>query len=176
MLNDFRYGIRSLLKHPGFTVIAVLTLGLGIGVNTAIFSVVNTVLLRALPFQNPERLVSVGKSATSQGLPGLAGYEYLAWSEKSSDFEDIAAHSSSNYNLSGIGEPERVQGGKVTHSFFTTLGVSPLRGRAFLPEEDKPGGNPPATSVHCSSMPRRRRTREPPTGAPLALPRWTGWE
>src|SRR5215204_262279 len=114
MFNDFRYGIRSLLKNPSFTLIAVLTLALGIGVNTAIFSVVNTVLLRALPFQNPERLVSVGKSATSQGLPGLAAYEYLAWREKNTDFEDIAAHSDSNYNLSGLGEPERFQCGKVT--------------------------------------------------------------
>ncbi len=141
MLSDLRYGIRSLVKRPAFALVAVITLALGIGVNTAIFSVVNTVLLRALPFPNAEQLVSVGKSATSEGLPGLAGYEYLAWKDKSHDFADIAAYTDNNYNLSGVVEPERIRCANVTASFFTTLKVSPLRGRTFLPEEDKKGGN-----------------------------------
>ncbi|PYS68651.1 MAG: ABC transporter permease, partial [Acidobacteria bacterium] len=141
MLNDLRYGIRSLLKHPGFTVIAVITLALGIGVDTAIFSLVNTVLLRALPFQNPERLVSINKSATSEGLPGIAAFEYLAWREKNSTFEDIGAYSSDNYNLTGNGGPERISAAGVSASFFTTLGVSPIRGRVFVPEEDQKGRN-----------------------------------
>ena len=139
MFKDLRYSIRTLLRRPAFTVVAVLTLALGIGANTAIFSVVNTVLLRTLPFQKPEQLVSVGKSASSEGLPGLPAYEYLAWSEKSGDFESIAAYSSDNFNLTGQGQPERVSGGQVTSSFFTTLGVNALRGRTFLPDEDKPG-------------------------------------
>jgi predicted permease len=139
MFKDLRYSIRTLIRQPAFTIVAVLTLALGIGANTAIFSVVNTVLLRALPFRNPEQLVSIGHSASSEGLPGLAAYEYLAWSEKSKDFDGIAAYSSDNFNLTGQGQPERVSGGQVTSSFFATLGVSALRGRTFLPDEDKPG-------------------------------------
>jgi putative ABC transport system permease protein len=139
MLNDIRYSLRGLLRHPTFTLVAVITLALGIGANTAIFSIVNTVLLRALPFQNPERIVSVGKAADPEGLPGIAGYEYLAWSENSKDFEQLAAYSSDNSNLTGQGQPERVSCGQVTASFFNTLGVPVLRGRAFVPDEDKPG-------------------------------------
>src|SRR6476660_5096491 len=118
MLKDIKYSIRTLLRQPAFTIVAVLTLALGIGANTAIFSVVNTVLLRALPFRNPEQLVSIGHSASSEGLPGLAAYEYLAWSEKSKAFDGLAAYSSDNFNLTGQGQPERVSGGQVTSSFF----------------------------------------------------------
>ena len=139
LFKDFRYGVRSLLRNPTFTVVAVITLALGIGANTAIFSVVNTVLLRALPFQNPEQLVSVGKTVTSEDLPGIAAYEYLAWKQKNTDFADLAAFSNDNYNLNGQGEAERVSCGEVTASFFSTLGVVPLRGRVFGPDEDQPG-------------------------------------
>src|SRR4051794_11691735 len=124
LLKDFHYATRTLLRHPTFTLVAVLMLGLGIGVNTAIFSVVNTVLLRTLPFQNPERLVSVGQVKTSEGLPGIGSYEYIAWAEQNQSFENIAAHSSDNFNLSGVGEPERLRGGEVTASFFPTLGMN----------------------------------------------------
>jgi putative ABC transport system permease protein len=141
LLKDFTYAMRSLVRHPTFTVVAVVTLGLGIGVNTAIFSIVNTVLLRALPFPNPERLVSVGQVKTADGLPGIGAYEYLAWREENHSFENLAAHSNDNFNLSGVGEPERLKGGQVTASFFPTLGINPIRGRVFLPEEDQPGGN-----------------------------------
>ncbi len=141
LLKDLRYGIRSLLRHPAFTVIAVITLALGIGANTAIFSVVNGVLLRALPFPNPEQLVSVSKPMDSEGLPGIAAREYLAWQSQSKDFESLAAYSNDNYNLIGLGAPERISCGQVTASFFSTLGVPALRGRVFLPEEDKPGSD-----------------------------------
>jgi len=141
LLKDLRYGIRSLLRHPAFTVIAVITLALGIGANTAIFSIVNGVLLRALPFPNPERLVSVSKPMDSEGLPGIAAREYLAWQSQSRDFETLAAYSNDNYNLIGLGAPERISCGQVTASFFSTLGVPALRGRVFLPEEDKPGSD-----------------------------------
>jgi predicted permease len=168
MFRDLRYSIRTLLRQPAFTVVAVLTLALGIGANTAIFSVVNTVLLRALPFRNPEQLVSVGKSASSEGLPGLAAYEYLAWSDKSKDFESIAAYSSDNFNLTGQGQPERVSGGQVTASFFTTLGVAPLRGRVFLPDEDKPR-NSQAVIIGESYWQRRFGRSESIVGKPLTL-------
>jgi putative ABC transport system permease protein len=168
MFKDLRYSIRTLLRQPAFTVVAVLTLALGIGANTAIFSVVNTVLLRALPFQNPEQLVSVGKSASSEGLPGLAAYEYLAWSQKSKDFASIGAYSSDNFNLTGQGQPERVSGGEVTASFFTTLGVAPLRGRVFLPDEDKPG-NSQAVIIGESYWQRRFGRSESIVGSTLTL-------
>src|SRR5688572_23700270 len=139
LFKDVRHALRSLLRQPAFTVVAVITLALGIGANTAIFSMVNAVLLRALPFNNPEQLVSIGKPADAEGLPGLAGYEYLAWKEKSTSFHDLAAFSDSNFNLIGQGEPERISCAKVTASLFTTLGVPPVRGRTFLPEEDQRG-------------------------------------
>src|SRR5215213_1236044 len=140
MFQDVRYAFR-VLKKPAFTAVAVITLALGIGANTAIFSLVNAVLLRALPFRDPQRLVSIGKPPGAGGLPGLAGYEYLAWKEKSTSFDDLAAYSDNNFNLVGKGEPERISCAQVTASLFTTLGLQPLRGRTFLPEEDRPGQN-----------------------------------
>src|ERR1041385_2265378 len=168
MFKDLRYSIRALLRQPAFTVVALLALALAIGANTAIFSVVNTVLLRALPFKNPEQLVSIGKSASSEGLPGLAAYEYLAWSQKSKDFASIGAYSSDNFNLTGQGQPERVSGGEVTASFFTTLGVAPLRGRVFLPDDDKPG-NSQAVIIGESYWQRRFGRSESIVGSTLTL-------
>ena len=141
MMKDIGYSIRVLTKSPAFASIVIITLGLSIGANTAIFSLVNTVLLRALPFRDPERLVSISKRAGEGGMPGLAGYQYLAWKEKSTAFEDVAAYSDNNFNLIGQGEPERIACAQVTASLFTTLGVQPLRGRTFLPEEDVRGNN-----------------------------------
>ena len=141
MMKDIGYSIRVLTKSPGFASIVIITLGLALGANTAIFSLVNTVLLRALPFRDPERLVSISKRAGEGGMPGLAGYQYLAWKEKSTAFEDVAAYSDNNFNLIGQGEPERIACAQVTASLFTMLGVQPLRGRTFLPEEDVRGNN-----------------------------------
>ncbi|HEY0722718.1 MAG TPA: ABC transporter permease, partial [Pyrinomonadaceae bacterium] len=138
-MREIRLSIRSLLRHPGFTAVAVITLMLAIGVNTTIFSVVNAVLLKALPFRDPEQLVSVHRKPEATGLPGTAGYQYLAWKEKSANFQDLAAYSDDNINLTGEGGPERIPFAQVTASLFTTLGVQPVRGRVFLPEEDKPG-------------------------------------
>ena len=139
MKKDLAYGIRSLLRHPGFTAVAVITLALAIGVNTTIFSVVNAVLLKALPFREPQQLVSVHRAPTATGLPGIGAYQYLAWKDQSAAFDDLAAFSDNNFNLTGNGEPERLSCAQVTSSLFTTLGVQPLRGRFFLAEEDKPG-------------------------------------
>jgi putative ABC transport system permease protein len=139
MFKDLQFAIRSLLKQPGFTVVAVVTLMLAIGLNTTIFSLVNAVLLRALPFSNPEQLVAVRQSASDGGLPGIAAYQYLSWREKQTSLEDIGAYTDNNFNLTGRGEPERISCAQVTASVFTTLGVQPVRGRLFMAQEDAAG-------------------------------------
>jgi putative ABC transport system permease protein len=141
MLKDLRHSVRSLLRNPGFTAVAVITLMLAIGVNTTIFSVVNAVLLKALPFKEPQQLVSVHSNPAAEGLPGIAAYQYLAWKEKSNTLVDLAAYTDNNFNLTGDGEPERIACAQVTSSLFATLGTQALYGRVFLPEEDKPGAN-----------------------------------
>ncbi len=141
LLKEVRHGLRTLLRQPAFTLVAVITLALGIGANTAIFSLVNAVLLRALPFESPERLVSVGKAADAGGLPGLAGFQYLAWKDRSTTLEGVAAYTDNNFNLIGTGDPERISCAQVSASLFPMLGVKPLEGRTFLPEEDRRGQN-----------------------------------
>ena len=143
LIKDIRYGIRGLLKRPGFTVIALITLALGIGANTAIFSVVNAVLLRPLPFQKPEELVIVWEDLTFAGFPHNtpAPANYVDWKTQNQSFIDMAASRETSFNLTGDGEPERVSTYAVTANFFPLLGVQPLLGRSFTPEEDRPGGS-----------------------------------
>jgi putative ABC transport system permease protein len=141
LTKDLQFAFRSLIKRPGFTAVAVITLMLAIGVNTTIFSVVNAVLLRALPFHDPAQLVAVQKSAGDEGLPGIAAYQYLAWREKQTSLENLGAYTDNTFNLTGQGEPERISCAQVSASVFTTLGVQPVRGRVFLEEEDKPRAN-----------------------------------
>jgi putative ABC transport system permease protein len=142
MLKDLIHSVRSLVRHPGFTAVAVITLMLAIGVNTTIFSVVNAVLLKALPFRDPQQLVSVHSAPSgSDGLPGIAAYQYLAWKDRSTSFDNLAAFTDNNFNLTGNGEPERISCAQVTSTLFTTLGVKPVRGRFFVAEEDKPGAS-----------------------------------
>src|SRR5215207_8723842 len=143
LLKDIRYGIRGLLKRPGFTAIALLTLALGIGANTAIFSVVNAVLLRPLQFKDPEQLVIVWEDATFAGFPRNtpAPANYVDWKNQNQSFADMAASAETSFNLTGDGEPERVSAFAVTANFFPLFGVQPLLGRNFLPEEDRPGAN-----------------------------------
>ena len=143
LLKDIRYGIRGLLKRPGFTIIALVTLALGIGANTAIFSVVNAVLLRPLPFPNPEELVIVWEDATYAGFPHNtpAPANFVDWKNQNQSFADMAASHETSFNLTGDGEPERVSAYSVTSNFFPLLGVQPLLGRSFLTEEDRPGAN-----------------------------------
>lgn len=140
--QDLRFGARMLLKQPSFTFIAVLTLALGIGVNTAIFSIVNAVLLRPLPYREPERLMILqehyGAAGFSPSYPNFAD-----WRAQNIAFTSIAAVSQSwSFNFSGAGEPERLQGRLVSAEFFSTLGIKPLFGRDFLPEEDRAGATP----------------------------------
>jgi predicted permease len=142
-LQDLRYGIRMLLKHKGFTAVAVVTLALGIGANTAIFSVINSLLLKPLPFPESERLVLVMESQANepQNWNIVSAPNYLDWRRQNDLFASMALFDSAGkgYNLSGGGEPERVSGVRVSSSFFEVLGIKPRLGRAFLPEEETPG-------------------------------------
>jgi putative ABC transport system permease protein len=142
--QDIRYGFRMLWKSPGFTLVTVLALALGIGANTAIFSVVNTVLLRPLPYPNGERIVFIGE--WSQQVPEMSvSYpNYQDWHAQQQTMEQLAAYRSANYVLTGVGEPERLDGRQVSARFFNVLGVTPTLGRNFSPDEDKPGANPVA--------------------------------
>ncbi|MBO0858830.1 MAG: ABC transporter permease [Chloracidobacterium sp.] len=140
--QDLRYGARMLMKKPGFTLIAVITLALGIGANTAIFSVVNAVLLRPLPFEEPERVVMVwhkGAEAAGGDRTPLAAADLLDWRAQSHSFDAIAAFSFASFNVTGREAPERALGVGVTSNFFSMLGVKAALGRAFLPDEDRPG-------------------------------------
>jgi len=153
LLQDIRFGLRMLAKNPGFTVVAVMTLALGIGANTAIFSVVNSVLLRPLPYKDPDRLVMLfEKDKTlrvdvlqpyrtglmSTSVPGL-----LDWRARRDVFDEVGAYYwfPSRFVITGAREPEEVFGGKVTANLFDVLGVQPILGRSFLPGEDRPGEN-----------------------------------
>ena len=136
--RDLRYAVRVLLKKRGFTAVAVLSLALGIGANTAIFSVVSAVLLRALPFHEPERLVIVWEDASFAGFPQNtpAPANYVDWKAQNDLFEDMAALRERTFNLTGDAEPERFMAHAVTANLFPLLGVEPAVGRYFLPEED----------------------------------------
>jgi putative ABC transport system permease protein len=144
MFQDLRFGARILLKKPGFTLIAVVTLALGIGANTAIFSVVNAVLLRSLPYQKADELVAVYSTNTrDEGEGPISPVTYLNLKNQNGVFSEMAAIDNRGWaaNLTGSGEPERLQGFKVSANIFHMLGVAPAHGRAFLAEEDRPGNN-----------------------------------
>src|SRR4029453_8219006 len=140
--QDLRYSGRMLRKYPGFTLIAVLTLSLGIGANTAIFSIVNAVLLRPFPYQAPEQLVIVGEYAAG----GAVSYpNFVDWRDDRNVFASASAvRSNENFNFSGAGEPERLQARLVSAGFLSLFGVSPVLGRDFLTEDDRPGASPTA--------------------------------
>ena len=134
--QDLRYGARSLLRTPGFTLLAILTLALGIGANTAIFSVVNSVLLNPLAYHDPDRLVTV----LHYGNNPVAPANYLDWRDQSRSFDAMAAAEYWSPNLTGVDSPEHITGLRVTQNLFPMLGNTPLLGRTFLPGEDQPGG------------------------------------
>jgi predicted permease len=139
LLQDIRYGLRTLRKSPGFTTVAILTLALGIGANTAIFSVVNAVLLRPLPYQHPDRIVwATERFPYNHNSAAVPSPDFLVWQNGNDAFETIGAfNGGAGANLTGAGEPERVSTTDVTTNFFDMLGIRPLLGRAFLPEEGK---------------------------------------
>src|SRR5882724_306923 len=143
LFKDLRHGIKSLLKHPGFTAIAVITLALGIGANTAMFSVINAVLLRPLPYHEPNRLVTIWEESPQRGMyempVSLANLR--DWVDQNHSFEQISAYTFANLNLTGRGEPARLLTIRSSANLFSLVGAAPLLGRAFLPEEDKEGAN-----------------------------------
>jgi predicted permease len=143
VLQDIRYALCMLRKNPGFTAAAVLTLALGIGANTAIFTVINAVLLRPLPFQHPERLVALWESNPQQEIDraAVSPPNFVDWSSQSRTLEQIAAYRYWGFVLAGGDAPERIDGARVSAGLFSLLGVKPILGRTFLPEEDRFGGN-----------------------------------
>src|SRR3989442_5027411 len=144
ILQDLRYGLRTLARSPGFAAVAVLALALGIGANTAIFSVVNAVLLRPLPFRDPDRLTMVMSVNPAKGFPRfpVSPPDFIDWRAESRVFEEMAAGDSGPYNLIQGTEPERLSGSRVSASFLGVVGIKPVLGRDFLPEEDREGAEP----------------------------------
>jgi putative ABC transport system permease protein len=151
LFQDLRYGVRILLKQPGFTLVAVITLALGIGANTAIFSLVNSILLRPLPYRDPDQLVRLLQASPKLGLSlwGVSQANFAAYREQNRSFETIAIYNSGGINLTGEGEPERLPMTNVTADFFKVFGVNPLLGRTFVEGEDAPGKNSVCVISHA---------------------------
>ena len=135
MIKDLRYGLRMLTKNPGVSTIAVLTLALGIGANTAIFSVVSAVLLNPLPYKDPDRLVSLWENVPTHGRWRAAPANFLDWKKQNTVFEDVVAFGGATATLTGDGEPEQISGTAITPGYFEVVGVQPALGRTFRPEE-----------------------------------------
>ncbi|HKP87961.1 MAG TPA: ABC transporter permease [Blastocatellia bacterium] len=150
LIQDLRYGFRALVKSRSFTIVAVIALALGIGANTAIFSVVDAVLLRPLPYKNPEQLALIWHNYPQINLPqaSICVPCYVEYRDMTSSFEQVATSTGWSVNLTGTGEPERLQGAKATFNYFSTLGAEPAQGRTFVEEEDKPGNNRVAVLSH----------------------------
>ncbi|HEU4796166.1 MAG TPA: ABC transporter permease, partial [Pyrinomonadaceae bacterium] len=148
--QDLRYAARMLWKNPGFTAVAVIALALGIGANTAIFTVVNTVLLRPLPYKAPEQLVMVWEDASRYGYPQdtPTAANFIDWRDQNSVFTGMAAIEDTNFNLTGAGDPERLKGREVSADLFPLLGVDPQLGRVFDAAEDQPGAQRVALLSH----------------------------
>ena len=141
--HDWRYGIRMLRKHPGFALTVMLTLGLGIGANATIFSVVNAVLLKPLPYHEPDRLIRLSESNPAGGLVDVpvSVPNFQDWQTQQAVFEQLAAAENATFNLTGSGDPQRLAAARITANLIPILGVAPVIGRSFLSDEEKPGAN-----------------------------------
>jgi predicted permease len=142
ILQDLRYGLRMLAKSPGFTAIAILTLALGIGANTALFSVVNGVLLNPLPYTQPARLVAIYAKTSGADQGPISYLNFLDWQRDTKTFSSMAMYRNEDHIFTGTGEAERLTGYMISADFFSTLGVQPILGRTFHPEDDQPGAAP----------------------------------
>lgn len=160
-MNDLRYALRQLRKSPGFTFVAVLTLALGIGANTAIFSVINAVLLRPLPYPEANRIVTLSEATPQQPEISVSWPNYLDWKTESTVFQSLAVGRRESFNLSGLQNrgPERISGFVVTAAFFKVIGLEPQIGRVFSEEEDKPGGQ--RLAVISDALWQRAFNRDP---------------
>src|SRR5437762_3327891 len=144
LVQDMRYGLRRLRKSPGFTTVAVLSLALGVGANTAISSIIHAVLLRPLPYPEPHRLLAIEETQTgtkvfsSEAMP-VSALHFVTWRKQCRSFEQIALLDGLSLNLTGMGEPERLDVERASATLFPLLGVQPRLGRSFLEEEDQPG-------------------------------------
>ncbi len=153
LTQDFRYGLRVLRKNPGFAIVAILVLGLGIGANTAIFSVVNAVLLRPLPFSDPDRLVHVWHVPPQKSFPGMTRFSvstanFVDWQQQNNVFEKMAIFTGGRMNLTGGDKPEFLGAAKVSTDFFDVLGVKPILGRTFVAEEEQLGHDHEVVLTH----------------------------
>src|SRR5215813_3215169 len=146
--QDLRYGARMLMKKPGFTLIAVATLALGIGANTAIFSVVKAALLRPLPYPESGRLVRVMEYLPNFGVALISYPNFTDWRAKQKVFESIGVHTWRNYNLTGLDEPQRLRGLHMSADLFSALRVQAAIGRVFNNDEDSPGASPVVVLSH----------------------------
>ena len=169
LLADIRYGLRLLRKSPVFALITVATLALGIGANTALYSVVDAVVLRALPYHDPDGLAMVWEDSSYVGFPRNtpAPGNYFSWKELNRTFSDMAATRGASANLTTDGPPEYVLGRRVTANFFAVLGVQPLRGRAFTEEEDRTGA--PVAMISYGLWQRRYGGRENVVGSDIVM-------
>src|SRR5262249_17692236 len=157
LVAEIRPTMRRLARTPGFTTVSVLTLALGIAGTTAAFSVINAVLLRPLPYRDPERLVQLWHTAPGIGVPQVeqSDASYIQYHDKATrSFESTASYQTSSSSLTGSQDPERVSAAGVTASFLPTLGVRPAVGRNFSDDEDRPGG--PAAVILSDALWRRR--------------------
>ncbi|HVB07914.1 MAG TPA: ABC transporter permease [Candidatus Acidoferrales bacterium] len=142
LLQDLRYGVRMLAKSPGFTAIAVLSLALGIGANTALFSVVNGVLLSPLPYPQPDRVVALYSRTANFTHSSISYPNFLDWQRENNSFARLAAYRGDSFNMTGVGEPQRLRAEMVSADFFSILGVQPAMGRTFTAQDDHPGAAP----------------------------------
>ncbi len=142
LFQDLRFGLRMLRKNPGFSAIAVLTLGLGIGASAGIFSVVNGVLLNPLPYPHPEQLVALHESKPNFPTGSISFLNFKDWKRNNRTFSDMALSRRYSFTLTGTGEPERLKARFVSSDFFSVFGVNPMLGRSFAPGEDEIGAAP----------------------------------
>src|SRR5258706_10987167 len=168
LIKDVRYGLRMLVRNPGFTLVAILSLALGIGANTTIFTLINTVLLHPIPVRDPQRLVSIFVTDEQNkdqqfNILNISHTNYKDLRDQNDVFEESAAYVGTPVNISGGGEPEQLFGDLVSGNFFSLLGVKPALGRAFLPEEDKVDGQSPVV-VLSDRLWRRRFAAKPWSG------------
>ncbi|MGH9445934.1 MAG: ABC transporter permease, partial [Terriglobia bacterium] len=159
ILQDLRYGLRMLARSPGFTAIAIITLALGIGANTAIFSVVEGVLLSPLPYAQPGRLVNIYESNPHFNQMSVSYLNFKDWQRDARSFESMAAYQYADYNLTSPGQPEHTAGKNVSAGFFSLLGVKLRLGRDISSQEDQQGGAPVA--IISNSLWQARLGRSP---------------